>query len=269
MIQIVVTGAGRSVADPILERLASIDADFRLHLCDSMETAGEARRFKGRTLNIELASEMEIGIADLVLDLDHSYRGEQPVYRLPSPGCALLQRTVPESVRDAVTAVYGSIREPAAAIEQGVEALAGQVSELFNGRDPDPKQFGGTLAFNERILDPSEMVAAMQTDLGFGQAVISIERIQSDCFHTAAASLWLEGPEDAISAVRTMATENYPIGSGIAPNSGRDDADSAVRIAVREIARDRIHVRATGDLEYGIWAKAAHQAVLESVERMQ
>lgn len=267
MIEIIMTGAGRSLADAILERLGSLDGDYRMRLCDGYEAAGEARRFQGRTLNIELESEVDLDAADLVLDLGGSYSGDVPRFRPHLSGVSMLDRLVPEAVRDQIEGICGSIREPASEIEGGVEALAGQVTELFNGRDPDPKQFGGTLAFNGRILDEQALVEALQLELSLTAASVSIERVQSDCFYTTVVSVWLDGPAPALSQIKALQTEPYVVGAGIAPDAGRVDAEAGMRISVRDVSATRIHVHATADLERTLWAQDAYDAVCGYLER--
>ena len=50
MIELVVTGAGTGLCDSILEAVDSVEGDYRLRLIDATDSAGEARRFQGRTL---------------------------------------------------------------------------------------------------------------------------------------------------------------------------------------------------------------------------
>ena len=52
MIELVITGAGSGLCDSILEVIDGVQGDYRLRLVDSMESAGEARRFQGRTVVI-------------------------------------------------------------------------------------------------------------------------------------------------------------------------------------------------------------------------
>ena len=267
MIEIIMTGAGRSLADAILERLEGLEGDFRMRLCDGYEAAGEARRFGGRTLNIELESEVDLDAADLVLDLGGSYSGDVPRFRPHLSGVSMFDRLVPETLRDQIEGICGSIREPASEIEGGVEALAGQVTELFNGRDPDPKLFGGTLAFNGRILDEQALIEALKIELGFSEATVSLERVQSDCFYTTVVSVWLDGSTTALSRIKALQTEPYRVGAGMAPDAGRVDAEAGMRISVRDVSATRIHVHATADLERTLWAQDAYDAVCGLLER--
>lgn len=266
MIEIVISGAGRSLTDAILERLENLDGDYRLRLCDGYEAAGEARRFQGRTLNIELDSEVNLETADLVVDLAGSYEGNAPRFRPQSSGVSMLTRVVPEAVRGEISGLCGSIREPASEVQGGVEALAGQVTELFNGRDPDPKQFGGTLAFNDRLRDEHALVDALRHDIGLTAAAVSIERVQSDCFYTTVVSVWLDGPTAALSQIKARQTEPYVVDVGIAPDAGRVDADAGMRISVRDVSSTRIHVHATADVERTLWAEDAYDAICGSLE---
>ena len=57
MTELVITGAGSGLCDSILEAIEAIEGDYRLRLVDSMESAGEVRRFQGRTVVIELDTE--------------------------------------------------------------------------------------------------------------------------------------------------------------------------------------------------------------------
>ena len=74
MIELVVTGAGTGLCDSILEAFDSVEGDYRLRLIGATDSAGEARRFWGRTLVIELDSEADRS-ADLVFDLNQTYEG--------------------------------------------------------------------------------------------------------------------------------------------------------------------------------------------------
>ena len=82
MTELVITGAGSGLCDSILEVIESVEGDYRLRLVDSMESAGEARRFQGRTVVIELYTEADLSTANVVFDLNQTYSGDA-VSRFP------------------------------------------------------------------------------------------------------------------------------------------------------------------------------------------
>ena len=53
----------------------------------------------------------------------------------------MLKRLLGDLAVDSIKTLQGVVREPAVVQQQGVEALAGQVTQLFNGRDPESQPF--------------------------------------------------------------------------------------------------------------------------------
>ena len=93
-------------------------------------------------------------------------------------------------------------------------------------------------------------------------ANISIEQLQSDSFYTVHASLWLQTSDaQSIDSIISQATDHYSAGLGISPDSGRVTNDSDMRICVRQIAKDWVHLMLTADLEKTIWAREAHEVL--------
>ncbi len=262
MTELVITGAGSGLCDSILEVIEAVEGEYRLRLVDSMESAGEARRFRGRTVVIELDTEADLATADVVFDLNDIYIGDALVFKPTAPLFVMLKRLLSDLAGDSIKTLYGAVREPAAMEQQGVEALAGQVTQLFNGRDPEPQPFGGTLAFNARILDESALIESFHDFDALRNANISIERLQSDSFYTVHASLWLQMADaQLIDSIISQSTDQYSAGLGISPDSGRVTNDPDMRICVRQIAKDWVHLMLTADLEKTIWAREAHDVL--------
>lgn len=260
--ELVITGAGSGLCDSILEVIDAVEGDYRLRLVDSMQSAGEARRFQGRTVVIELDTEADLATADVVFDLDGAYVGDALVFKPTASLFVMLKRLLSDLAVDSIKTLQGVVREPAVMEQQGVEALAGQVTQLFNGRDPEPQPFGGTLAFNTRTLDESAVVESLHDLDALRNANISIERLQSDSFYTVHASLWLQMADaELIDLMISQSTDQYSAGLGISPDSGRVTNDSGMRVCVRQIAKDWVHVMLTADLEKTIWAREAHDVL--------
>ena len=258
MIELVITGAGSGLCDSILEVIDGIEGDYRLRLVDSMESAGEARRFQGRTVVIELDCEADLAKADVVFDLNQTYSGNAVVFAPKLSLFVMLKRLVCGLDAGSIIKLHGVVREPAVEKPKGVEALAGQVTQLFNGRDPVPEPFGGTLAFNGRILDETALVEALQRLDGLHNAAISLERMQSDSFYTVHASLWLQAADSkAIDSIMSKATDAYAVGMSISPDSGRVEHDADMRVIARKASDDWVHMMVTADLEKTIWAQEA------------
>ena len=178
-----------------------------------MESAGEVRRFQGRTVVIELDTEADLATADVVFDLSDTYTGDGVVFKPTASLFMMLKRLLGDLAVDSIKTLQGVVREPAVAQQQGVEALAGQVTQLFNGRDPEPQPFGGTLAFNARTLDESALVVSIHDLDALRNANISIERLQSDFFYTVHASLWLQTSDtQSIDSIISQATDQYSAG---------------------------------------------------------
>ena len=266
MIELVITGAGSGLCDSILEVIDGVEGDYRLRLVDSMESAGEARRFQGRTIVIELESEADLSTANVVFDLNQTYSGDAAVFAPKLSLFVMLKRLLSDIGANSISTIHGVVREPAVEQYQGVEALAGQVTQLFNGRDPEPKPFGGTLAFNARTLDEAALVEALQGLDALHNANISLERLQSDSFYTVHASLWLKAADSkAIDAMMAKATDTYAAGMSISPNSGRVDHDAAMRVFARKVSDDWVHLMVTADLEKTIWAQEAKSVLINEL----
>ena len=141
MTELVITGAGSGLCDSILEVIEPVEGDYRLRLVDSIESAGEARRFQGRTVVIELDTEADLATADVVFDLNDAYVGDALIFK-PTASLFDAKAIVGNLAADSIKTLHGVVREPAVTEQQGVEALAGQVTQLFNGRDPEPQPLG-------------------------------------------------------------------------------------------------------------------------------
>ena len=266
MIELVITGAGSGLCDSVLEVIEAVEGEYRLRLVDSMESAGEARRFQGRTVVIELDSEADLATANVVFDLNQTYSGDAIVFVPKLSLFVMLKRLLGDLGADAISTIHGVVREPAVEQSQGVEALAGQVTQLFNGRDPEPKPFGGTLAFNARTLDEAALVEALQGLDALQTADISLERLQSDSFYTVHASLWLESTDPkVIDSMMAKATDTYAAGLSISPDSGRVDHDAAMRVFARKVSNDWVHLMVTADLEKTIWAQEAKSVLVNAL----
>lgn len=266
MIEVVLTGGGSGLADEILSSLTPIEADFRVRLVDTLESAGEARRFQGRTVLVELDTEAEFESADLVIDLDGSYSGDCERFRPQLPMVSLVQRLFSALPIDAIQAIHGVLREPAVSVLGGVDALAGQVTQLFNGRDPDVMPFGGTLAFNSRILDDAQLCEELSEIPQLATASLSIERVQSDAFYTVVASLWIQTPMG--QQILQLANASYDAGIGLAPDSGRVEPDAPMRVMARSAASGWVHLLVSADLERTLWAHDVRDAVLRRLDRV-
>lgn len=266
MIEVVLTGGGSGLADEILESLAPIEADFRIRLVDTLESAGEARRFQGRTVLVELDTEAGFEDADLVVDLDGSYSGEVERFRPQLPMVSLAQRLFSDIPIDAIASIQGVLREPVVSVQGGVDALAGQVTQLFNGRDPESAPFGGTLAFNSRVLDDAQLCEQLADIPQLANANLSIERVQSDAFYTVVASLWIQTAH--AQAMLQLANAPYQAGIGLAPDSGRVDADAPMRIMTRLASPGWVHMLVSADLERTLWAHDVRDAVLRRLDRV-
>ena len=140
--ELVITGAGSGLCDSILEVIEPVEGDYRLRLVDSIESAGEARRFQGRTVVIELDTEADLATADVVFDLNDAYVGDALIFKPTASLFVMLKRLLSNLAADSIMTLHGVVREPAVTEQQGVEALASQVTQLFNGRDPEPQPFG-------------------------------------------------------------------------------------------------------------------------------
>jgi hypothetical protein len=264
--ELVITGAGSGLCDSILEVIESVEGDYRLRLVDSMESAGEARRFQGRTVVVELDSEADLATANVVFDLNRTYSGDAVVFAPKLSLFVMLKRLVGDLNTDSILTVHGVVREPAVEQPQGVEALAGQVTQLFNGRDPEPQPFGGTLAFNSRTLDEASLIEALQGLGGLQNAEISLERLQSDSFYTVHASLWLQAADSkTVDAVMAKSTDTYGAGLSISPDSGRVEHDAAMRVFARQVSDGWIHLMVTADLEKTIWAQEAKSVLVSTL----
>lgn len=263
VIEIAITGGGSGLADEILETLASVEADFRLRLVDGFSAAGEARRFKGRTLAIELSEEADLATADLVIDLDATYEGTADRFRPLPPLVSLWSRVIPASLEGSITQVLGVVREPAVAVSGGVDALAAQVTQLFNGRDPEEAPFGGQLAFNSRALDADETVRALAELPTLAGTLISLERWQSDHFYTLTFSGWLQ-VQDPSMLLQLHKNDLVP-GYAVAPNTGRMEVDEPVRVSAELTESGWVHLTLTADLERTLWSQDAKDAVMRRV----
>ena len=198
----------------------------------------------------------------MVFDLNDAYVGDALVFKPTASLFVLLKRLLSNLAADSIKTLHGVVREPAVTEQQGVEALASQVTQLFNGRDPEPQPVGGTLAFNARTLDESALVESFCDLDALRNANISIERLQSDSFYTVHASLWLQTSDaQSIDSIISQATDQYSAGLGISPDLGRVTNDSDMRICVRKIAKDWVHLMLTADLEKTIWAREAHNVL--------
>ena len=262
MTELVITGAGSGLCDSILEVIEAVEGNYRLRLVDSMGSAGEARRFQGRTVVIELDTEADLATADVVFDLNDAYAGDALVFKPTASLFVMLKRLLGDLAVDSIKTLHGVVREPAVSQQQGVEALAGQVTRLFNGRDPESQPFGGTLAFNARTLDESALIESMHELNALRNANISIERLQSDSFYTVHASLWLQTSDgQSIDSIISQSTHQYSAGLGISPDSGRVTNDADMRTCARQLAKDWVHLMLTADLEKTIWAREAHDVL--------
>jgi hypothetical protein len=266
VIELVITGAGSGLCDSILEVIEAVEGDYRLRLVDSMSSAGEARRFQGRTVVIELDTEADLSTANVVFDLNQTYSGDAVVFAPKLSLFVMLKRLMGDLAIGSIVALHGVVREPAVEQPQGVEALAGQVTQLFNGRDPEPKPFGGTLAFNSRILDEAALIKALQGLGGLQNADISLERLQSDSFYTVHASLWLQAADSkTVDSIMAKSTDIYGPGVSISPDSGRVDHDVAMRVFARQVSGDWVHMMVTADLEKTIWAQEAKSVLVSAL----
>lgn len=269
MIELAIIGAGSGLCDSVLEAIESVEGDFRLRLIDGTESAGEVLRFQGRRIVIELDNEAYLDTADLVFVLNQTYSGDAERFR-PTLSFVVMVRRLLDSLATAdVLRLYGVVREPAVEQPGGVEALARQVTQLFNGRDPDPQPFGGSLAFNTRILDDAALIEALSEIHALQRAEISIERLQSDSFYTAHASLWMQLKNPQVKAMVTgHKTDQYRSGLSVSPDSGRVDSASAMTVCVRELSNNWLHVMITADSEKTIWAQEAKRRVARALETM-
>ena len=249
-----VTGAGHSVCDAWIQALDDQFAEDTIVLVDGPDVAGEARRILGRTVVIQVASDVELTDFDGVIDLAGDAITAVPCLTLPTPTDALLGRllrTVPS-----LTGLRGSIAEPAIAIPGGVEALAGQVSQLFNGRDPDPEPFGGTIAFNQRWLDRSVLAEMMAHARGLPSGAIALAVHQTDLFYTTQASLWVTTSADCLDRLESEATLVLTEGVSAAPGRGRaEDADSW-QMGLRRLSATEAQLEIYADTEHGLWVPA-------------
>ena len=268
LIVVLITGGGSSLVDAILEAFEFVIGDYRIRLVDNLESAGEARRFQGHTLNIELDTEADISDADLVIDLDQSYLGDAFVMRPELSMVSLAQRLFENLPEGVIRSLHGVIREPVVEVKGGVEALAGQVTQLFSGRDPEPMPFGGALAFNSRLLDDSVLIDVLREMPALGLTYISLERVQSDCFYTVSASLWLQIDSAYSGRFEDMATEPYQIGLGLAPDTGRVELDAPIRVMVRTLDEGWVHMAIAADLERHLWVADAKLALTRRLESL-
>ena len=269
MIELVITGAGTGLCDSILEAIDSVESGYRVRLIDAMESAGEARRFQGHTLVIELDSEADLESADLVFDLKQTYEGHAVAFRPNLSLLPMLRGVLAPLESGDIKMLHGVVREPAVEHIGGVEALASQVTQLFNGRDPNPEPFGGTLAFNARTLDESGEVNALRSIGALSDTSISIERLQTDSFYTVHASLWLQAYSPVVAElILGFGTEAYKEGLSISPDSGRVAHDEGIRVSARRVAADWVHMMLTADLEKTIWAKEAKAILVDALGKV-
>jgi hypothetical protein len=269
VIELVVTGAGTGLCDSILEAVDSVEGDYRLRLIDATNSAGEARRFQGRTLVIELDSEAGLESADLVFDLNQTYKGQAVTFRPNLSLLPMLRRVLAPLESGDIKMLHGVVGEPAVEHIGGVEALASQVTQLFNGRDPNPEPFGGILAFNARTLDESGEVNALRSIDALSNTVISIERLQTDSFYTVHASLWLQACSPTVTdLVLGFGTEEYTVGLSVSPYSGRVAHDEGIRVNTRRVADDWVHMMLTADLEKTIWAQEAKTILVDALGKV-
>ena len=269
MIELVITGAGTGLCDSILEAIDSLESDYRVRLVDAMESAGEARRFKGRTLVIELDSEADLESADVVFDLKQIYQGHAVTFRPSFSLLPMLKGVLAPLELGDIKMLHGVVREPAVEHIGGVEALASQVTQLFNSRDLNPEPFGGMLAFNARTLDESGEVNELRSICALSDTVISIERLQTDSFYTVHASLWFQTCSPPVAdLILGFGTEAYKAGLSISPDSGRVARDEGIRVCTRRVSCDWVHMMLTADLEKTIWAKEAKTILVDALGKM-
>lgn len=259
MIEVVVTAGGSGLADELLSTLEPVDGDFRLRLVDDLTVAGEARRCRGRTLVIELDTEADLETADLVIDLARNYQGVADRFRPEVPTVSLLERVLGDLPAGLVQSLFGVIREPAVSCHGGVDALAAQVTQLFNGRDPDPAPFGGTLAFNTHQLPMVDVIDRLPQIPALNQATYSLERMLTDQFYTVSASLWMQTHSiDPLMALATGVIES----SWAAPDRGRVEDSMPVQVQCEAVAPNWVRLWMTADLERTLWCQDAKDALM-------
>lgn len=248
-----VTGAGQSVCDAWMAGLDARFAEDVFVLTDGPEVAGEARRLLGHTLIVQLSDTVDPAEFDGVIDLAGGTRTETPRYVLPSPAQALVQRVLANLQ---VRGIVGSLTEPAIAMPGGVEALAGQVSQLFNGRDPDPAPFGGSLAFNQLRRDSAEIEQWVMHAQGLAPEAVSLSVHQTDLFYTTTASLWIEADAATVDAIVAASNTTMDACVAAAPSRGRADEVACWQMATRVLTPTWVAVQLYADTEYGLWAPA-------------
>ena len=100
MIELAITGAGSGLCDSVLEVIESVEGEFRIRLIDGIESVGEARRFQGRTIVIELDHEADLETADVVFDLNQTYSGGAERFRPTLSLVVMMQRRTKYHRRD-------------------------------------------------------------------------------------------------------------------------------------------------------------------------
>ena len=248
-----VTGAGQSVCDAWMAALDQRFAEDVFVLTDGPEVAGEARRLFGHTLIVQLPETVDPAEFDGVIDLAGGTVTETPCYVLPSPAKALVQRVLADVQ---VRGIVGALTEPAIAMPGGVEALAGQVSQLFNGRDPDSEPFGGSLAFNQLRRDSAELEQWVMHAQGLGPEAVSLAVHQTDLFYTTTASLWIEADASTVDALVAASNTAMDACLAAAPSRGRADDVACWQMATRVLTPTWVHVQVYADTEYGVWVTA-------------
>ena len=269
LIEIGLTGAGSSLADSILEGLEGLeglDDSYNLTLIDGLHVAGETRRLNQRTLPIVLDTQIDLSSFKFILDLNRTYKGDAKVFRPNLALEALSRRVFSELPADSVKFIHGSVREPAIIRQGGVEGLAAQVAQLFNGRDPSPSPFGGTIAFNARTISVSELEDVILKVPVFRSANVALERLQGDMFYTVVASLWLQAESNVLEQILALATDELSDSISIAPETGRNEFDSCIRVFTKALRNQWVYVLITADLERTIWAQDAVNLIRSWIE---
>ncbi|MGA1207563.1 MAG: hypothetical protein ACO31Z_07340 [Litorivicinaceae bacterium] len=248
-----VAGAGHSVCDPWMTAFEAQCAEHTIVLADGPEVAGEARRLAGQTLIVQVLDDLDSTEFDGVIDLTGRLVTTAPRCVLPAPARVLLQQLL-SAVQ--IQRIVGAIQEPAIATQGGVEALAGQVSQLFNGRDPDPGTFGGTLAFNQLRRDSAAVEQWVRDAQGLAPDAVALTIHQTDLFYTATASLWIEAEVDAIDALVGQANCAMDACTVAAPGRGRAEESARWQMATRRLTPTAVQVQVYADTETGLWVPA-------------
>ena len=225
MKDIVITGGGSGLADAILESLESIDADYRLRLVDSMEHAGEARRWRGRTVVIQSDAEVDFSDATLVLDLSHSYVGDAQVFRPSLSSVSLLNGRDPEP-----------------------QPFGGTLA--FNCRTLD----------DSGLIESLQTIPALN-----GAAISIERYQSDAFYTIHASLWMKLSTKTGFDSVLSLGNANYEEGLSIAPNTGRVDGAAEMKIYVRKVSEDWINLMVSADLEKTIWAQEAKSIVLNEL----